>query len=184
MPHYENTTRITQEGYRTILYMKRQKQRIICRAIGVLLAVPFLERAIYYLILHFTTKQKTILGIPDLLFTILLLAAIWFWTYPSRNLNQTVERTKKNIDLQAVHQYIFLPDGITMMTTSSLEKFHLSYSDLTWVRSNKNWMVLWFENQNFTMLVDKKGFHKGTAAACQTFLRDRLDGKEMERQHP
>ena len=47
MDYFENTTRITEDGYAAILQMQKKQHCIICRAIGILLAIPFLERLIY-----------------------------------------------------------------------------------------------------------------------------------------
>ena len=166
MEYYENTTRITEDGYVAIVRMKRLNQRIVCLVISLLLAIPFLLRCVYFLILRLTTDQIRILSIMDGIFVLLLLAAIWLGTLPNRQINK--------MDLQAVNQYIFFPESITMMTTSSLEKFQLFYDDLTWMRCDKNWMVLYFEKQNFTMLVDKRGFTKGNADNCRSFLQEKM----------
>lgn len=177
MEYYENTTRVTNSGYAAIVRMKRRKQRIICRIVSVLLAVPFLQRCVYYLIMRFTTKDISVLNFMDGFFAVLLLLSVWLWTLPNRQCRDYIQRTRNKVDLQAVNQYTFLPEGITMMTTSSLEKYHLPYDALTWVRSNSGWMVLFFEEQNFTMLVDKKGFTKGNSSDCLNFLRDKMDGR-------
>ena len=64
-----------------------------------------------------------------------------------------------------------------MMTTSSMEKYQLGYENLTWIRSDKRWIVLYFSNQDFTMLIDKQGFTHGNANACLSFLKNKQDGK-------
>ena len=51
MEYFENTTRITKDGYAAILQMKRKQHHMVCRALGILLAIPFLERLIYNFIL-------------------------------------------------------------------------------------------------------------------------------------
>ena len=43
MEYFENTTRITKDGYAAILQMKRKQHHMVCRALGILLAIPFLE---------------------------------------------------------------------------------------------------------------------------------------------
>ncbi len=174
MEYYENTTRITEDGYVAIVRMKRLNQRIVCLVISLLLAIPFLLRCVYFLILRLTTDQIRILSIMDGIFVLLLLAAIWLGTLPNRQIKNYIQRTRHKMDLQAVNQYIFFPESITMMTTSSLEKFQLFYDDLTWMRCDKNWMVLYFEKQNFTMLVDKRGFTKGNADNCRSFLQEKM----------
>lgn len=178
MDYFENTTRITEEGYAAILRVKRRQQRVVCRAVGAVLAVPFLQRLIYYVIL-FCIKGGLQLTFHflDLLFLVLLLAGVWLWFYPQKQINAYIRRTRNRVDLQAVNQYTFMPDGIRMMTTSSLEKYRLNYEDLTWVRSDKQWIVLYFSGQDFTMLVDRQGFTRGSASACLTFLKDKMDGK-------
>ena len=59
MDYFENTTRITEDGYAAILQMQKKQHCIICRAIGILLAIPFLERLIY---------RSVLLGIGDLVY--------------------------------------------------------------------------------------------------------------------
>ena len=39
MDYFENTTRITEDGYAAILQMQKKQHCIICRAIGILLAI-------------------------------------------------------------------------------------------------------------------------------------------------
>ncbi len=177
MEFYTNTTRITEEGYIAIVRMKYQFQRLICRMAGFVVAIPFLQRCVYYLIMRFTTDKNFTLNIIDAVFTVLLLIAIFLWTLPRRRLKEYVQRTRDKVDLQAVNQYTFVTEGISMMTTSSLERYNLSYDDLTWIRSDKRWMVLYFGRQDFTMLVAKKGFTKGNANDCLNFLRDKMNGR-------
>lgn len=169
--YFENTTRLTEEGYRTVLRMKRQKQSLVCRAISIVMMVPFLERFVYFILTRMLAGQHPSFSLLDVLFFLLLLTALFLWNLPNRQITAYVSRTRNHVDLQAVNQYTFLPEEVRMMTTSSLEKFRLSYEDLTWVRSNSRWIVLCFEKQNFTMLVDRQGFTRGTAAECLVFLR-------------
>ncbi|MFR4477040.1 MAG: hypothetical protein ACLT3Y_07420 [Ruminococcus callidus] len=63
-----------------------------------------------------------------------------------------------------------------MMTTSSMEKYQLGYENLTWIRSDKRWIVLYFSNQDFTMLIDKQGFTHETPRLPQ-LLKNKQDGK-------
>ncbi|WP_443717226.1 YcxB family protein, partial [Ruminococcus sp.] len=112
-----------------------------------------------------------------ILFIILLFLGIWFWNLPKKQIRDYISRTKDKIDLEAVNQYTFLPEYIRMMTTSSMEKYQLGYENLTWIRSDKRWIVLYFSNQDFTMLIDKQGFTHGNANACLSFLKNKQDGK-------
>lgn len=178
MDYFENTTRITEEGYMAILRMKRRQQRIVCRAVSIALAVPFVQRLVYFLLLIRIKGGSLItIGFLDILFLVLLAAAVWLWYYPQRQIKEHIRRTRNRIDLQAVNQYTFLPDGVRMMSTSSMEKFRLDYSDLSWIRSDRRWIVLYFSRQDLTMLVDRQGFTHGSAGDCLTFLKDKLDGK-------
>ncbi|MGN1403709.1 MAG: hypothetical protein ACI4XB_05245 [Ruminococcus sp.] len=178
MDYFENTTRITEEGYTAILRMKRRQQRIVCRAVSVVLAVPFVQRLVYYLLLIRIKGGSLItIGFLDILFLLLLAAAVWLWCYPQKQIKEHIRRTRDRIDLQAVNQYTFLPDGVHMMSTSSMEKFRLDYADLTWIRNDRHWIVLYFSRQDLTMLVDRQGFTHGSAGECLTFLKDKLDGK-------
>lgn len=178
MDYFENTTRVTEEGYTAILKMKRRQQRIVCRAVSIALAVPFLQRLVYYLLL-IRIKGGSLITIEflDILFLVLLAAAVWLWHYPQKQIGAYIRHTRNQMDLQAVNQYTFLPDGMRMMSTSSMEKFRLDYADLTWIRSDRRWIVLYFARQDFTMLVDRQGFTHGSAAECLTFLKDKMDGK-------
>lgn len=178
MDYFENTTRITEEGYAAILRMKRRQQRFVCRAVSIALAVPFLQRIAYYLLLIWIKGGSRIeLGFLDVLFLLLLVAAIWLWRYPQKQISSYIRRTRNRKDLQAVNQYTFLPDGVRMMSTSSMERFCLNYDGLSWVRSDRHWIVLYFARQDFTMLIDRQGFTHGSAGECLKFLKDKLDGK-------
>lgn len=178
MDYFENTTRITEEGYAAILRMKRRQQRIVCRAVSIVLAVPFVQRLVYYLLLIRIKGGSLItIGFLDILFLLLLAAAVWLWHYPQKQIKDYIRRTRNRMELQAVNQYTFLPDGIRMMSTSSMEKFRLDYADLTWIRSDRQWIVLYFARQDLTILVDRQGFTHGSAGDCLTFLKDKLDGK-------
>lgn len=178
MDYFENTTRITEEGYTAILSMKRKQHRLICRAASIVLAIPFLERLAFDIILLCIGDARDFhFRFLDVLFLFLLALAIWIWHLPKKQIRSYVQRTRNKIDLQAVNQYTFLPEGIRMMTTSSLEKYQLEYEKLTWVRCDKRWMVLYFASQDFTMLVDKQGFTHGTAGECLNFLKSKQEGK-------
>ena len=76
MDYFENTTRITEDGYAAILQMQKKQHCIICRAIGILLAIPFLERLIYRgILLEIGDTADFHLGFLDFLFLLLLAAA-------------------------------------------------------------------------------------------------------------
>ena len=178
MDYFENTTRITEEGYAAILRFKNRQQWIVCRSVSLVLAAPLTGRlayAISLLAVHSVSQYH--FGFLDIFFCILFLGGIWLWHYPKAQIQAYVRRTRNRVDLQAVNQYTFLPDNIRMMTTSSLSKFQLDYAELSWVRSDSKWIVLFFRGQDFTMLVDRSGFTKGTASACLTFLRNKADGQ-------
>ncbi len=178
MEYFENTTRITKDGYAAILQMKRKQHHMVCRALGILLAIPFLERLIYnFILLCLKDRSDFHFGFLDILFIILLFLGIWFWNLPKKQIRDYISRTKDKIDLEAVNQYTFLPEYIRMMTTSSMEKYQLGYENLTWIRSDKRWIVLYFSNQDFTMLIDKQDFTHGNANACLSFLKNKQDGK-------
>lgn len=176
MDYFENTTRVTEEGYAAILFMKRKRRRFICRAVSLILAIPFLERLIFYGIL-FCIGDARSFRLLDGFFMFLLILALYFWHLPQKQINTYVHQTKNKVDFQAVNQYTFLPEGIRMMTTSSLEKYQLEYKNLTWIRCDRRWIVLYFSDQDFTMLVDKQGFTHGTAEDCLAFLKSKQDGE-------
>lgn len=72
MDYFENTTRITEDGYAAILQMQKKQHCIICRAIGILLAIPFLERLIYRgILLGIGDTADFHLGFLDFLFLLL-----------------------------------------------------------------------------------------------------------------
>ena len=167
MNYFENTTRITEDGYAAILQMQKKQHCIICRAIGILLAIP----------LGIGDTADFHLGFLDFLFLLLLAAAFWMWHLPKKQIQDRIRRTRGKLDLQAVNQYTFLPECIRMMSTSSLEKYQLEYENLTWIRCDKRWIVLYFARQDFTMLVDKQGFTRGTANACLAFLKGKQEGR-------
>lgn len=178
MDYFENTTRITEDGYAAILQMQKKQHCIICRAIGILLAIPFLERLIYRgILLGIGDTADFHLGFLDFFFLLLLAAAFWIWHLPKKQIQDSIRRTRGKLDLQAVNQYTFLPECIRMMSTSSLEKYQLEYENLTWIRCDKRWIVLYFARQDFTMLIDKQGFTHGTANACLAFLKNKQEGR-------
>lgn len=178
MDYFENTTRITEDGYAAILQMQKKQHCIICCAIGILLAIPFLERLIYRgILLGIGDTADFHLGFLDFFFLLLLAAAFWIWHLPKKQIQDRIRRTRGKLDLQAVNQYTFLPECIRMMSTSSLEKYQLEYENLTWIRCDKRWIVLYFARQDFTMLVDKQGFTRGTANACLAFLKGKQEGR-------
>ena len=77
MDYFENTTRITEDGYAAILQMQKKQHCIICRAIGILLAIPFLERLIYRgILLGIGDTADFHLGFLDFFFLLLLAAAL------------------------------------------------------------------------------------------------------------
>ncbi|MFQ9855524.1 MAG: hypothetical protein ACLRYD_02940 [Ruminococcus callidus] len=83
MDYFENTTRITEDGYAAILQMQKKQHCIICRAIGILLAIPFLERLIYRgILLGIGDTADFHLGFLDFFFLLLLAAAFWIWHLP------------------------------------------------------------------------------------------------------
>ena len=116
-------------------------------------------------------------GFLDFFFLLLLAAAFWIWHLPKKQIQDRIRRTRGKLDLQAVNQYTFLPECIRMMSTSSLEKYQLEYENLTWIRCDKRWIVLYFARQDFTMLIDKQGFTHGTANACLAFLKNKQEGR-------
>ena len=166
MEYFENTTRLTEEGYLTVLRMTRRKQFLVYRILSAALMLPLAERLLFFLIMRITAGTPFQLKPIDILFALLLIA---------RQIREKFSRTRQKIDLQAVNQYTFLPEEIRMMTTSSLEKYRLQYQELTWVRSNAHWIVLRFEKRGFTMLVDKASFTRGSAADCLAFLRRKIN---------
>ncbi len=171
MDYFENTTRITEEGFAAILKMKRRKKRRICRLCSILLAIPFLQRLIYLILLvHIKGGSLLELHFQDVLFLILLLLGAFLWHYPKMELQTALHDGANRSTFQTVNHYSFLSDGIHMMTTASMEKFLLSYQDIAWIRSDRRWIVIRFESQDFTMLVDKQGFTKGDAAGCLAML--------------
>ena len=87
MDYFENTTRITEDGYAAILQMQKKQHCIICRAIGILLAIPFLERLIYRgILLEIGDTADFHLGFLDFLFLLLLAAAFWMWHLPKKQI--------------------------------------------------------------------------------------------------
>lgn len=175
MEYFENTTRLTEEGYLTVLRMTRRKQFLVYRILSAVLMLPLAERLLFFLIMRITAGTPFQLKPIDILFALLLIAGLFLWTVPARQIREKFSRTRQKIDLQAVNQYTFLPEEIRMMTTSSLEKYRLQYQELTWVRSNAHWIVLRFEKRGFTMLVDKASFTRGSAADCLAFLRRKIN---------
>ena len=176
---YENTTHITEDGYRTILRLKHHRQQILYRVCSTVLAVPFLGRLFYALILAVLGQSEQVeMRWFDIFFAILLLAAVWIWRIPQQQIQQNLKRSRKNLDLNAVNRYTFLPDRIQMLTTSTPEKFELDYDNLTWVKADRRWMILFFADRNFTMLIDRGGFNCGTAEACLRFLRKKIQQQE------
>ena len=67
--------------------------------------------------------------------------------------------------------------GAKMFDVFILEKYQLEYENLTWIRCDKRWIVLYFARQDFTMLIDKQGFTHGTANACLAFLKNKQEGR-------
>ena len=164
MEYFENTTRLTEEGYLTVLRMTRRKQFLVYRILSAVLMLPLAERLLFFLIMRITTGTPFQLKPIDILFALLLIAGLFLWTVPARQIREKFSRTRQKIDLQAVNQYTFLP-----------EKYRLQYQELTWVRSNTHWIVLRFEKRGFTMLVDKASFTRGSAADCLAFLRRKIN---------
>ena len=96
MDYFENTTRITEDGYAAILQMQKKQHCIICRAIGILLAIPFLERLIYRgILLEIGDTADFHLGFLDFLFLLLLAAAFFGMDV-----------------LLAVSPFLLIPEGI------------------------------------------------------------------------
>lgn len=177
MEYFENTTRITEDGYAAILRLKNTRGWLCCRLISLLLMAPLAGRVLYILMLLLLRHPASFrLQFTDFLFVLLCLVGLWLWHYPSAQVQARVRRTKNQVDLQAVNQYTFLPEEIHMMTTSSLQRFRLHYEELTWIRSTSRWMVLYFRAQDFTMLIDRNGFTRGNARACQQFLQRKIKG--------
>ena len=88
MDYFENTTRITEDGYAAILQMQKKQHCIICRAIGILLAIPFLERLIYRgILLGIGDTADFHLGFLDFFFLLLLAAAFWIWHLPKKQIH-------------------------------------------------------------------------------------------------
>lgn len=173
--YFENTTQITEEGYAAILRIRHDRQRMACHGISLVLAAPFLGRLIYTLVLLCTGSASQVRFRPlDVLFLLLLIVAVWVWHYPQTQIRTYLRRTRKDLDLHAVHQYAFFPDHLQMMTTATQEKYELGYHAITWVKSDWHWIVLYFALQQFTMLVDRNGFTYGTAEACLRFLRGKI----------
>ncbi len=56
MEYFENTTRITKDGYAAILQMKRKQHHMVCRALGILLAIPFFRT--FDIQLYFAMPQR------------------------------------------------------------------------------------------------------------------------------
>lgn len=112
MDYFENTTRVTEEGYTAILKMKRRQQRIVCRAVSIALAVPFLQRLVYYLLL-IRIKGGSLITIEflDILFLVLLAAAVWLWHYPQKQIGAYIRHTNKKSDGFAGGEPIYLPAG-------------------------------------------------------------------------
>lgn len=178
MQCFENTTRITEAGYAAILRTKQRPQRIALRAIGLLLAVPLLYRIGYYMMLIYIKGGTTyIFQFQDVVFLLLFFCAIALWQLPKRKIKQHIQKHRSSIGLQTVNQYVFFPHEILMMSTASMEKFHLTYEELTWVRSWKQWTVLYFAAQNFALLIDRNGFQKGNVNRFVPFLKDKMEGK-------
>ncbi len=173
--YFENTTQITEDGYAAILRSKRKRQRLVCRCFSLVLSAPFLGRLIYILVLWISGVGDHVqFHVSDLLVVLSLLCAIWIWRYPDMQIREYIHHKRAKLDLDVVNHYTFFPDHLQMMTTSSSERFDLNYHSLTWVHSSGNWLVLYFAQQNFTMLVDRAGFTRGTADACLAFLRSKL----------
>ena len=107
MDYFENTTRITEDGYAAILQMQKKQHCIICRAIGILLAIPFLERLIYRgILLGIGDTADFHLGFLDFLFLLLLAAAFWMWHLPKKQIQDRIRRTRKktgSAGSQSVH---------------------------------------------------------------------------------
>ena len=87
MEYFENTTRITKDGYAAILQMKRKQHHMVCRALGILLAIPFLERLIYNFILlclkdrsdfHFDKGYLFFISSSSVLFNFFSITSIFF----------------------------------------------------------------------------------------------------------
>ena len=90
MEYFENTTRITKDGYAAILQMKRKQHHMVCRALGILLAIPFLERLIYnFILLCLKDRSDFHFGFLDILFIILLFLGIWFWNLPKKQIRDS-----------------------------------------------------------------------------------------------
>lgn len=176
LDYFENTTKITKAGYTAILYIKHRRQRIICRIIATLFAAPFLGRLIYAMISFFVSKSHAFsIHLFDTLFFLSILLAWYFWKIPQKTIQNQFRLTQNQIELQAVNQYVFSPEGIQVMSTSTLEKFWLNYQNLTWIRTHKRWIILYFSEQNFTMLIDKQGFTYGEVDAFILFLKNKQE---------
>ena len=77
MDYFENTTRITEEGYAAILRFKNRQQWIVCRSVSLVLAAPLTGRlayAISLLAVHSVSQYH--FGFLDIFFCILFLGGI------------------------------------------------------------------------------------------------------------
>lgn len=167
-------------GFTAILRIKRRRQFLIYRMCSICFSAPFLARLLFALVMSLIGRAEEVsIRWTDILFGLILLIGIWLWQVPKQQVKNSVERMKDQMDLNAVNQYTFFPDHMQMLTTSSLEKFELDYENLTWVQSDSRWIVLYFVDMNFTMLVDRNGFTKGSSEDCLTFLRRKI-GRQME----
>ncbi len=176
---FENTTHITEAGYRAILCLKYRRQQTAYHVCSLVLAAPFLGRFLYALVMSLMGQPEQVeMRWTDVLFACLILIAVWVWQIPNRQIQQRISRSYSQLDLDAVNQYIFFPDHIQMLSTSSTEKFELDYDSLTWLKTYSKWIILFFADRNFTMLVDRTGFHGETAEACLSFLRKKLADHE------
>ena len=177
MEPFENITRITKDGYAAILRTKQRQQHIFFYAIGILFVVPMLQRIVYYIMLvHIKGGTSYNLSVQDTIFFLLFVFGLLLWIFPEHKIKKYIQQNRSKLDLQTVNQYIFFQDEILMMSTSSMKKFHLIYDDLTCIRNSRQWIVLYFENQNFTMLIDRNGFKHGKPEQFLTFIKKKMEG--------
>lgn len=82
MEYFENTTRITKDGYAAILQMKKTASHGM-PSVRNSSGDSFLERLIYnFILLCLKDRSDFHFGFLDILFIILLFLGIWFWNLP------------------------------------------------------------------------------------------------------
>ncbi len=167
---YENRTLITEDGYAAIYRARHWQEDAAFHIIAFVCAVPFVIR--YFIILLHAFHITTITGFRavDLWFLLPLVITILAIYIPAAERKNWLASMRGSMELSTQNQYLFYPDQIQMMTSTTPQRFIFGYEDLTWVRKSGTWLVLYFEREDLTLLVRRDGFSKGTARGCLQFL--------------